>query len=122
MRYLCEALSPALKSIHQQEYYTTPRFHASLGWALLHKARQTTSPDPQSIPRNCAADSVTTKPPNERATSSQEWPTISCLPQELITALNRKYSEKLSSLNDAFCSAEAVTLKIGKEIFTWRFA
>ena len=111
---LCEALSPALRSIRQQEYYTNPKFHASIGWALLHQARETRAMPKSPDPPGSAADS-----PKEETTSSQELPTISCFPQEMITALNKKY--KLSSLKDGIFPVEALTLKIGKETSTWKF-
>ena len=120
MRNLCEALSPALRSIRQQEYYANPKFHASIGWALLHQAIQkrtlpTESPGPPSTPTDPA------KIANERKVSSPELLRVSCLPQEMIAALNGKYSVKLSSLNDGVFLVEAVTLKIGKENFAWKF-
>jgi hypothetical protein len=126
MRNLCEALSPALRSIRQQEYYADPKFHASIGWALLHQARQT-KPSPTNssdLPSPLMGDSVSTsaKTPDEGTAPAQEWPTTSCLPQELIASLNSKYSGTLSSLKDGIFPVEAITLKIGKETFTWKFA
>jgi len=122
MRNLCKALSPALSSIRQQEYYTDPKFHASIAWALLHRARQTMamptkSPDPPSTPTDGAAFSLNI--PDEGTTSSHEFPKISSFPQEMITALNKKY--KLSSLKEGIFPVEALTLKIGKETFAWKF-
>ena len=116
MRNLCEGLSTALRTIRQQEYYPDPMFHASIGWALLHPAStsSTLSAGSSSMPRD---PMVSTKTSDERVITSQEFPTISSLPQEVITALNSKYGGKLSSLKDGIFLVEAVTLRIGKETF-----
>lgn len=116
MRNLCEALSPALRTIRQQEYYPNPMFHASIGWALLLPPTSSTG-SPVS-----PADPMASAKTPDGIVSSQEFPTISSIPQEVIAALNGQYSGKLSSLKDGIFPVEAVTLKIGKETFVWRLA
>jgi len=90
---MADALTPSLRAIRQQEFYADPRFHASIGWALLDNAKS-----------------------EERTTSS--FPTIACLPPSLLSTLNEKYSAKLASLG-AF-DVDQICVKIGKEICRWR--
>jgi len=35
---LTDALAPALRAIRQSEFYPEPKFHVSIGWALLERA------------------------------------------------------------------------------------
>ncbi|KAF8517395.1 hypothetical protein BU17DRAFT_91842 [Hysterangium stoloniferum] len=41
LRQMTESITPTLRSLYQKEYYTEPRFHASIAWALLDPTSQT---------------------------------------------------------------------------------
>ena len=119
LQSLCDALAPTLKTIRQQEYYADPKFHASIAWALLHQAKEKSS-DPvinskESTPCSSGSESDT-------VTTTQDFPTIECLPQDLIVTLNEKYGSKLSSPKVGTLVAEMIDLKIGKDKSTWKLA
>ncbi|KAF9485886.1 hypothetical protein BDN70DRAFT_870814 [Pholiota conissans] len=123
LRSLVGALTPSLKSIRQQEYYVNPRFHASIAWALLHKARGGASDLVRS-------DSICTTPfsPSEEAglplshstlEAPDLFPTIAQLPPEAINDLKKRYSAELCSPTVGSLEVESISLKIGKEVCSW---
>ena len=89
---LTDALTPALRAIKQSEFYPEPKFHVSIGWALLE--------------RN-GADKPT-----------GNFPTIAELPQCVIEDLNREFAPQLRKPS-ARVEAEEVCVKIGKDTFRW---
>ena len=89
---LTDALTPALRAIKQSEFYPEPKFHVSIGWALLE--------------RN-GADKPT-----------GDFPTIAELPQGVIEDLNREFASQLRKPS-ARVEAEEVCVKIGKDAFRW---
>ncbi|KAF8195512.1 hypothetical protein BJ912DRAFT_957271 [Pholiota molesta] len=125
LRSLADALSPTLQAIRQREYYVSPRFHASIGWALLHKAREAAS-NLQTV----RSDSICTTPctpseevglPMSHSTSQAPdiFPTIAQLPSEAIDDLKKRYCAKLSSPSVGSFEVESITLKIGKDVSSW---
>ncbi|KAF8654607.1 hypothetical protein AX16_003519 [Volvariella volvacea WC 439] len=97
LRALVEALTPALRAIRQQEYYDKPRFHASIGWALLDRP---------------AADE----------SQQCDFPTIPGIPDTLIADLNEIYGSRLTSTKVSVLEVQGITIKIGKEIRSWTFS
>ncbi|KAF8967106.1 hypothetical protein BDZ97DRAFT_1903514 [Flammula alnicola] len=126
LRSLLDELAPALQAIRQQEYYVNPRFHASIAWALLCKAQGT------SDSRSVTSDSICTPfvsseelgDPSSRSTpeapSTVVFPTIARLPPEEIKVLNDRYSAELSSPKVGAFDVGSITLKIGKDVSSWR--
>ena len=89
---LSQALAPALRAIRQSEFYPEPRFHVSIGWALLERKGVDKSGD--------------------------DFPTIAELPQDVIEGLNRDFAAQLRRPS-ARVETEEVCVKIGKETFRW---
>jgi U6 snRNA phosphodiesterase len=107
---LAHLLAPTLRAIRQQEFFVEPRFHASIGWALLDHDR--------SVERTAASTSTPTcHPPSENCTP-RSFPTIPHFPPSLISTLNDKYGERLASVGAL--DVKEVYAKIGKEIHKWR--
>lgn len=89
---LTNALTPALQAIKQSEFYPEPKFHVSIGWALLEQ--------------------------NGVTKSTRDFPTITDLPQGVIEDLNRDFSPRLRRPS-ALLEVEEVCVKIGKDVFRW---
>jgi len=89
---LTDALTPALRAIKQSEFYPKPKFHVSIGWALLKRD---------------GADN-----------STEDFPTTAELPQDVIEDLNRDFASKLRRPS-AHVEAEEVCVKVGKDAFRW---
>jgi len=89
---LSQALAPALRAIRQSEFYPEPRFHVSIGWALLERK---------------GVDKLV-----------DDFPTIAELPQDVIEGLNRDFVAQLRRPS-ARVETEEVCVKIGKETFRW---
>ncbi|KAH6911440.1 U6 snRNA phosphodiesterase Usb1 [Coprinopsis sp. MPI-PUGE-AT-0042] len=99
LKGLSDGLRPTIEGFRQKAYYETPRFHASIGWALLDRAmdRSTGVEDPEF----------------------QEFPTIPGLPESLFTMLERKYHISLTSTTTGACHVRKVFIKIGRDISSW---
>ncbi|KAF9651575.1 hypothetical protein BDM02DRAFT_3154187 [Thelephora ganbajun] len=89
---LTDALTPALRAIKQSEFYPEPKFHVSIGWALLER--------------------------NGIDKSTEDFPTITELPQDVIEDLNRDFAPQLCRPS-ARVEVEEVCVKIGKDVFRW---
>ena len=64
---MVEALVPTLRAIRQKEFYSEPRFHASIAWALM----KTLSPpsDENDSGRQNESGNISLLPHNERGSS-----------------------------------------------------
>ena len=89
---LTGALTPALRAIKQSEFYPEPKFHVSIGWALSKGIGVTES--------------------------TENFPTITELPQGVIEDLNRDFAARLQRPS-AHLEAEEVCVKVGKRVFRW---
>lgn len=89
---LSDALTPTLRAIKQSEFYPEPKFHVSIGWALLGR---------KGIDK-----------------SSENFPTIAEFPQDVIVDLNRDFASQLRRPS-ARLEAEKVCVKVGKDVFEW---
>jgi U6 snRNA phosphodiesterase len=98
LKSMADSLAPYLRDIRQQEFYADPRFHTSIGWALLDYLH----PD----------QGKTT------STTPVAFPTIPHLPLSLLPTLIEKYSAQLASVGKF--DVEEVTAKIGKDVYKWR--
>ncbi|KAG2010105.1 hypothetical protein CC2G_012951 [Coprinopsis cinerea AmutBmut pab1-1] len=106
LRTLASSLTSVMKSFRQKEYYESPRFHASIGWALLD------IPSPLDHERKSAA----------RTASPLDFPTIPRFPNTLLPFLEEKYHKALTSGKVAVFHVDQVTVKIGKEISCWQLS
>ncbi|KAF9534525.1 hypothetical protein CPB83DRAFT_844374 [Crepidotus variabilis] len=124
---ISKALRPVLQSFRQQEYYDNPKFHTSIAWALLQRAGDR-SPSSAGFSNSILTSNdsfedpcaLVAKPGARAVTTVGGHPTILQLPSEMIVALNSKYSQTLSSPKVGSFDVEAVSVKIGKDISSWK--
>ncbi|KAG6909267.1 hypothetical protein DXG01_001329 [Tephrocybe rancida] len=126
LRAMSDALTPTLKTIRQKEFYSDPRFHASIAWALLdYQNSKSTISDTSST---VAGGTLTNLPPTSVGDTSDEsniesaFSTIPSLPKDLVPALNGLFSARLSAVKTGTYDVETITVKIGKEAHTWRLS
>ncbi|KAG5648388.1 hypothetical protein DXG03_004962 [Asterophora parasitica] len=127
LQRMAGALTPALQAIRQKEYYSDPRFHASIAWVLLDRP----SPTENSSP-NVAGDSPTLDegtPRNRmhavgdsREPQAERFITIPHLPGNLVSDLNELYGAQISSTKAGAFDVDAISVKIGKEVYTCRLS
>jgi U6 snRNA phosphodiesterase len=108
---MVEGMSPTLQSFRQKDYYSDPKFHASIAWALLT----------QSKPEVAAAQTPKIDSPSLDLLSSEttQFPTIRCIPEELAPRLNEEFIAELQSKSVGVCDVRKVNVKIGKEVSSW---
>ncbi|KDQ62251.1 hypothetical protein JAAARDRAFT_203423 [Jaapia argillacea MUCL 33604] len=136
MRAMSEALTPTLQSMRQKEFYSIPRFHASIGWALLDRpdskvsctldvkdasnsssssAETSPTPNPAPVPTDPPTSSLACT--TETPTPTPQFITIPHLPPTLVPLLNTTYSKELARIGTF--EAEEVRVRIGKEEWGW---
>lgn len=116
LRAIADALAPTWKALRQKVFYVDPRFHASIGWALLDLPASTSS----SLPTSAL---IPTPPEILPLLSSQlhkPFLRIPHFPPTLLTALNDEYSARLTSPKLGVFVVEDIRLKVGKAVFKWR--
>ncbi|KAJ6511985.1 U6 snRNA phosphodiesterase Usb1 [Mycena vitilis] len=120
------SLVPALRALRQQEYYTDPRFHASIGWALLGgrvKPPQAANATHATAEQSPISSGSMASDPGHSSTSlvPSEHPRITEFPPALLLSLNEQYGPSLtgSSAVKGFDISE-ISIKIGQEVFSWR--
>ncbi|KAF8073648.1 hypothetical protein FPV67DRAFT_1410341 [Lyophyllum atratum] len=128
LQAISAALTPTLQAIRQKEFYSDPRFHASIAWALLDRP---SSPCHDLTPAiadvNSAlaeASPIVLHAVNESPGPETEskFSTIPHLPKDLIPTLNGHHGARLSSTKTGIYDVDAISVKIGKEIHTWHFS
>ncbi|KAG8922189.1 poly(U)-specific 3'-to-5' RNA exonuclease [Tulasnella sp. 417] len=107
LKQLTDSLTPSIKKLHQEPYYSTPRFHFSVAWALL-KVEQ----PPSNQDEGEALDE------GEETGQSTTFPSISDIPESLLNDLNKEFGREIREGGNFM--AEAIELKIGKVISTFK--
>ncbi|KIM43234.1 hypothetical protein M413DRAFT_26402 [Hebeloma cylindrosporum] len=126
LRSLSDALTPVLQAIRQQGYYANPRFHASFAWALLHRPqgpvelKSVTSDDVCTPPAASEDLQVASSDCTGKAPDPSSFPTIACLPPEVVKSLNERYGKQFSAPKVGAFNVDSITVKIGKDITSWR--
>ncbi|KAF7365454.1 U6 snRNA phosphodiesterase [Mycena venus] len=121
---LTTSLMPTLRAVRQQEFYASPRFHASFGWALL--GRHASSPNPDNA-TNSNADrppiaSTSIKSDSSNSSASlvpDEHPKITEFPPALLPTLNEQYGPSLTGSTAKSFDISEISIKIGKEVSRW---
>ncbi|KAJ7366547.1 U6 snRNA phosphodiesterase Usb1 [Mycena albidolilacea] len=117
---LTTSLTPTLRAIRQQEFYSAPRFHASIGWALLD--RRASSPPPDNT--NMDQASISSIMPDSSNTSvsrvPDEHPKITKFPPVLLPALNEQYGSSLAGAAVKSFDISEISIRIGKEVSHWQ--
>jgi hypothetical protein len=116
LRALSDALTPALRSFRQKEYYEQPRFHASFAWVLLdHPAvRDSTSQSPEPLD----SLSLSTLSGDAAGEDPKSFPSIARLPESIIPALNAELGSQLKGSAGTFDVGE-VRIRIAKDVSSW---
>jgi len=137
---LADALVPSLRTLRQKEYYSEPRFHASIGWALMSSppTPETVLPSYKDTSTDVEPSETPTEPGAEehspevqsRMTSTHlssnpsltTFLTIPHFPEPLIPTLIEQFRATLVETSAARFEVEAICVKIGKEVSRWRLA
>lgn len=125
LKLLSDGLEPTLRSLRQQAYYESPRFHASVAWALLGPSRESER-DPRVSSDDTPQINSTPLPELLDATrsghdDSLDFPTVPALPAELLARITSVYSTRLTSPTIGTFMADTISVQIGKDISTWSF-
>lgn len=119
LRNILDLLNPTLQSLRQKEFYTDPKFHASIAWALLGHPR---SPSPQKCPSSTTTFTsgilidLTDQSPSPPPDSFHR---ITHFPPSLVSALNATYVQRLSTASTGGFLVDRIAVRIGKEVMAW---
>ncbi|KAK7021220.1 U6 snRNA phosphodiesterase [Favolaschia claudopus] len=125
---LTSSLTPTLQAMRQQEFYSSPRFHASIGWALLggkDNVEPPNSSDSTNFTTNIDLDqpslsSIRADSSNLSTPTENEYFKVTEFPPTLVSSLNEQYGAALvGSVAKSFDITE-LCIKIGKDITRWR--
>lgn len=130
LRRCLDLLAPTLRSLRQREFYVDPKFHTSIAWALLEK-----TPSPSNIaslpipgeldeimlPECAAPEERHLRPasPSVIEHPSNNFHRIPHFPHTLVPSLNDVYAAKLSQARTGGFVVDRISVKIGKDAFTW---
>jgi hypothetical protein len=127
---MLSALSPTLQSLRQRDFYSQPRFHVSIAWALLDpdisvngdvtaEGRAGTYDSPISVQGTLGNSFFGSGGNGESESQAERFPHIPRFPSELIPTLHQRFGSRLSSKHTGEFDAETIAVKIGKDIFSW---
>jgi U6 snRNA phosphodiesterase len=118
-RALSDALTPALHSFRQKEYYEQPRFHASFAWVLLdHPAQGPPTQAPEPLDTLPTTPPTFVEDPTSANVNANAFPTIPRLPENVVPALNAELGSQLKGSAGIFDVGE-IRIRIGKDVFSW---
>jgi len=115
LRALSDALTPALQSFRQKEYYEQPRFHASFAWVLLDRPAQNSA---SQSPEPLETLSYTTVMGDPAGEDPRSFPAVPQLPENIVPTLNAQLGSQLKGSAGTFDIGE-VRIRIGKDVFSW---
>ncbi|KAG2340148.1 hypothetical protein BDR05DRAFT_938070 [Suillus weaverae] len=134
LRDLLSALSPTLQSLRQRDFYSQPRFHVSIAWALLgpdtsvngdaDTTRHPLAYEGVIAVEGTSDDDLTSDGSigeSNKEFQSECFPRIPHFPSELIPTLNQRFGARVSSAHIGGFGADTIVVKIGKDIFSWPF-
>jgi len=118
--------------MHQRDFYSQPRFHISIAWALLDPHTSVNGDaDAQGQHRTYDGAISVEGPSGNNSSSSGDignfnkephaecFPRIPRFPSELIPTLNLRFGARVSSAHTGGFGADTIAVKIGKDIFSW---
>ncbi|KAL5520060.1 hypothetical protein ACEPAG_1720 [Sanghuangporus baumii] len=101
LEMLSKTVEPILKSLRQKGFYSEPRFHASIAWALL-----------------ATGVGLQDETSNHSVPASTLPRVISSLPR-LLSDMESHFGKTLSSSKTGVFDVDRICVKIGKEISSW---
>ena len=105
---LSNTLANSLDRLRQELVYSEPRYHASIAWALLPRAKQHPTPtDPDALCGSLATEKLDT------------YPTINHFPQRVVIDLNERFGKQLANPNVGSFLFDRLCVRIGKEVSSW---
>lgn len=130
LRRCLDLLAPTLRLLRQKEFYVDPKFHASIAWTLLEKTPSSLvraslsipgEPDEITLPQGTASEEhcAQTASPGVTEQPSDLFHRIPHFPHTLLPSLNKAYAAKLSQARTGGFVVDSISVKIGKDIFTW---
>ncbi|KAH0832236.1 hypothetical protein J3R83DRAFT_13210 [Lanmaoa asiatica] len=128
LRRCLDLLEPTLRLLRQKEFYVDPKFHTSIAWALLQKTPTSSNIASLSIAGeldeialpDCAAPEEQQAPsPGVIEQPSNNFHRIPHFPHALVPSLNEVHAVKLSQARTGGFVVDRISVKIGKDIFTW---
>lgn len=117
-RALSDALTPALHSFRQKEYYEQPRFHASFAWVLLDHPAQGPQTQAPELLETLPTTPTLAEDPASASANTNAFPTVPRLPENVVPALNAELGSQLKGSAGIFDVGE-VRIRIGKDVFSW---
>ncbi|OCH91131.1 hypothetical protein OBBRIDRAFT_729439 [Obba rivulosa] len=129
LKAVSDALVPTLRSLRQKEFYSAPRFHASIAWALLADQAAVVTPPSLSTAAGIELDSSTPlrspvptpdgtpAPLAESASETQpQFLGIPHFPRDLVQDVNKRFGARLVSRQTSIFQVDEVCVRIGKEV------
>ncbi|CED82817.1 upf0406 family protein [Phaffia rhodozyma] len=108
LEVLTESLNKSLDKHHLPPYYTSPRFHTSIAWALL-----TPSSNPSShLPKSTLIPSIQHDRSNKP--DQKSFPSIEGIPPDLVKKLDEKFGDRIRKegpwlVDEVVCSYKGMT-------------
>ncbi|KAL5524575.1 USB1 [Sanghuangporus sanghuang] len=103
LEMLSKTVEPILRSLHQKGFYSEPRFHASVAWALLATTGVRLQDEASTL--SVPADTLPR--------------VISSFPPQLLSDMESHFGKTLSSSKTGVFDVDSICVKIGKEISSW---
>ncbi|KAH8077031.1 U6 snRNA phosphodiesterase Usb1 [Cristinia sonorae] len=119
---MAEALIPTLRTIRQKEFYSEPRFHASIAWALLQKASQQQQTTDAATTTPVSLEPLESQTPPGPDPASEQFPTIERLPSEVIPGLKSEFGSALVDGAIGTFHVDTICVRIGKDVSRWKLA
>jgi len=128
---MTEALVPILRSIRQKGFYTQPRFHASIAWALLSPAVQGSQTEGPSSTKATDAmtlhletpvspESLDAGTPSQAGNHPQSFSRIERLPPHVISELKSEFGAALLDRAVGTFHVDTICVRIGKDVSRWK--
>ncbi|KAL1736866.1 hypothetical protein EV714DRAFT_197664 [Schizophyllum commune] len=110
-------LTPFLSSIRQQEYYSDPKYHASIGWTLL-SPKSATSTSAVNGKNEATISANAAETPAVPATSTDlSFASLPAFPEMVVDGLNSTYGSRIVKIG--LVEVGRVSVRIGKEVSSW---
>jgi len=130
LRRCLDLLAPTLRLLRQKEFYVDPKFHTSIAWALLEKVPSSSDTaslsvagelDEIALPECATPEEEHARLPSPRVIEqpSDSFYRIHHFPHILVPSLNEAYAAKLSQARTGGFVVDRISVKIGKDVFTW---
>ncbi|KAG2144186.1 uncharacterized protein EDB93DRAFT_1087739 [Suillus bovinus] len=132
LRDLLSALSPTLQFLRQRDFYSQPRFHVSIAWALLDPDTSMngdvdTKRHPHTYEGVTAVEDTSDNNltgdigKSNKQLQAKCFPRVPHFPSQLIPTLNQRFGARVSSAHIGGFDADTIVAKIGKDTFSWPF-